>query len=124
MKCNSVNKVEFLLQITVEMFKLDENNEYQLFVALPQMGMCDFLQNIYRKYFSDMGKYVTISIPFQCPLVKKYRYETHGYPLNMSKFESFMSIVKPGSYRLQIFLTKYEFTVSGILVYCRVTEKS
>lgn len=105
MKTDSVNSDNFFPQMTIEIFKLDENNDYQLFLALSKMRFCVFVNTIYKKYFSDILIYgPPDKRPFDCPLSKApYRFKVKGYPFDMAKFDHFMSDVKPGSYRLQIF---------------------
>lgn len=106
------------------MFKLDENNEYQPYFALPKFGACSFMKTIYKKHFYDeISKYSNLPHYDTCP-VPAGKYEIKEYPFDVKSFAYFRSLAKPGSYRLQLFLIQNDVAVCGNIIYGHVTEKS
>lgn len=110
--------------MSIELFKLNDNNEYKLLFGLPKIGTCDFMQSMYKKYFyEEISKYSNLPSPDTCPVLAG-QYDIKQYPFDMKKFAHFKRIIKPGSYRMHWFLVKDDVAVCGLLIYGRVTEKS
>lgn len=82
------------------------------------------MKTIYKNFFyDDISKYSNLPKYDVCPIPQN-QYEIKGYPLDMAKFKGFKSMVKPGSYRLDIFIIKDDIAIYGVSIYGRITEKS
>lgn len=114
-------------QIAIEILELNESSkEYESLIALPKISTCSFMTTIYKKYFYDeISKYSNLPSYDACP-VPKGQYDIRDYPLEMDKFRDspLTSLVKPGNFRLNVFMVKDDVAQYGISIYGRITEKS
>lgn len=82
------------------------------------------MRMIYKRYFyEELSKHSNLPHFDTCPLPAG-QYEIKEYQLDMAKFKGFRYLFAPGQYRLQQFLIENDVTVTGILFYGRIVEKS
>lgn len=108
--------------MAIELFKLNETNEYESIFAFPKIGICNFMRTIYKRYFYEqMSEYSNLPHFDTCP-VPGGQYEIKQFPFDMETFKRYKQLIEPGSYRLQNFLVHKNVAVSGIQFYGRVVE--
>ncbi|XP_054747076.1 uncharacterized protein LOC129252925 [Anastrepha obliqua] len=96
----------------------EANEEYTEMMALPAMGICDFLKIYYRMYvYKSLVKYSNAPSPYICPIVKN-TYFVKEYPFTSDKLKS---IINPGFYRMEAILyhedeEKFKYSLEGHVV--------
>ncbi|XP_075146287.1 chemosensory protein A 87a [Haematobia irritans] len=75
-----------------------EDGEFKTIVSTPAKGVCEVMQNQYKKYFYDTLKDYCSNAPDpeKCPVTKD-KYEVTKYPLDSSKFKKYL---RPGYYHV------------------------
>lgn len=93
----------------------DAKKEYNSFMPLPAMRVCDFMKFYYRMYiYESLVKYSNAPSPFVCPVVKN-TYILKEYPLVSDKFKKFLH---PGYYQIEVSLLhkdeeKIKYVIEG-----------
>ncbi|XP_004530121.1 uncharacterized protein LOC101461278 [Ceratitis capitata] len=96
----------------------DGNREYNSLMALPPMGVCDFMKFYYRMYiYESLVKYSNAPSPYVCPVVKD-NYIVKDYPLISDKFKKFL---RPGYHQIEASLyngdeEKMKYIIEGHVV--------
>lgn len=92
-------------------------NNYVPFVVFPAYGVCEFLKNVYKKYFfENIRKYSNLPHYDQCPLQKNH-YFVKDYPMDANTFRR---LTQPGDYRLEVTLVENNKVLAGITFYVSV----
>lgn len=110
--------------MSITIFKLNENEEYEQIMQLPTLPMCMFMKTIYKRFFyEEISQYSNLPHYDVCP-VPAGSYDIKQYPFNMNKFERVEEALGAGSYRMNCFLIHNDVAVSGSLFYGSITEKA
>lgn len=87
----------------------------------PEKGVCEVMQNQYKKYFYDtLKEHCNAPDPDKCPVTKE-KYEVKDYPLDSSKFQKYL---KPGFYHIVTTLYHNEEDVLEYRVEAHTEEES
>ncbi|XP_017470681.1 PREDICTED: uncharacterized protein LOC108362276 [Rhagoletis zephyria] len=96
----------------------DSNDEYKDLIALPLLGVCDFMNFYYKIYLYDsLVKYSNAPSPADCPVVSD-TYILSEYPLILGNFQKFLH---PGFYSVEAILfhedeEKFKYRIEGHVI--------